>query len=238
MQDMAFPRSVLVVDDDSSVTRLLQQLLASRGYPVTVVKTGEEGLQLMERQNFGCLLVDRSLPKMDGLAVMRAARQLQPYCGCILITAFASLESALEALRLGAADYIEKPFSELNLVVQKVEHAIRQKEAEFERDHLVEQVKLLQSDLAARDAKIQELSTHLKTKTSKPTVKIEMASVAEYARERNDRLALTIHAETILNHVRGIRFNEDAPASAAKEALAGIAKRIEAHLALLRGEQQ
>src|SRR5690242_11257245 len=189
IQDMAFPRSVLVVDDDPSVTRLLQQLLASRGYPVTVVKTGEEGLQLMERQRFGCLLVDRSLPKMDGLAVMKSARQLQPHCGCILITAFASLESALEALRLGAVDYLEKPFSELNLVVQKVEHAIRQKEAEFERDHLVEQVKLLQSDLAARDAKIQELSTHLKTKTSKPTVKIEMSSLAEYARERNDRLA-------------------------------------------------
>src|ERR1700719_1272907 len=130
LQIPAFPETVLVVDDEAVVLDVLGQLLKRRKYAFVAVSRGEEALKKLREQGFGCLLTDKNLPDVDGLTLIRAARKEQPHCACILMTGYSSTESAVEALRLGATDYLEKPFDDLELVAQKIEKALRTKQSE------------------------------------------------------------------------------------------------------------
>jgi two-component system response regulator PilR (NtrC family) len=119
------PRSnvsrVLVVDDEQSMRELLEIVLRREGYEVLVADNGRAALATLERQPVDLLISDIKMPDMSGVDVLRAARGIDPDILAIMITAFASTETAVEALRLGADDYISKPFKvdELKLRVRK-----------------------------------------------------------------------------------------------------------------------
>ena len=100
----------------------LTLLLGKDGYRVTATTSAREALTLLEEEVYHLLVTDLRMPEMNGLDLVRDARRRYPELGVIVITAFASLESAVEALRLGAADYITKPFQvdEIRAVVSKV----------------------------------------------------------------------------------------------------------------------
>src|SRR5713226_4083884 len=119
-----FPSNVLVVDDESAILQLLTTALGAEKLPVRTVLTAEEAEQALAAEQFGCLLVDKNLPGKDGIELLRLTRKLQPYCACLMMTGYASIESAVEALRLGAADYLQKPFPSLQLVAKKVRIAL------------------------------------------------------------------------------------------------------------------
>jgi two-component system response regulator PilR (NtrC family) len=110
-----------VADDERSIRELLRIVLRREGYEVQVAENGGQALGLLERQPVDLLISDISMPDMSGVDVLRAARTLNPDLAGIMITAFASTETAVEALRLGAYDYVTKPFDvdELKLVVRK-----------------------------------------------------------------------------------------------------------------------
>src|SRR2546427_9233777 len=103
-----FPSKVLVVDDESVILQLLTTALSAEKLPLRTVLTAEEAEQALAAEEFGCLLVDKNLPGMDGIELLRRTRKLQPHCACLVMTGYASIESAVEALRLGAADYVQK----------------------------------------------------------------------------------------------------------------------------------
>jgi DNA-binding NtrC family response regulator len=126
------PSSVLVIDDEPVVLDLFERVLAGKGLVIRTARNGEEALALIEREGFGCVLADKNLPGMDGIEIVRRIRQAQPNCACIVMTAYASTESAVEALRLGAVDYIEKPFDDLGRIADRIDDLVRQMKGQLE----------------------------------------------------------------------------------------------------------
>lgn len=113
---------ILVVDDEPQIRSLLAMALRREGYRVTVREDGIAALPDIERGDVSVLLTDLKMPRMGGLDLIRAAKGLKPDLASILITAFASTETAVEALRFGADDYLAKPFQldDLRRVVDRV----------------------------------------------------------------------------------------------------------------------
>jgi len=101
---------ILVVDDERSMRELLTIVLRREGHHVLLADTGEVALATLERETIDVLISDIRMPGMSGVDLLRAAKRLDPDIVGIMITAFASTETAVEALRLGAYDYITKPF--------------------------------------------------------------------------------------------------------------------------------
>jgi DNA-binding NtrC family response regulator len=118
---------LLIVEDERAQRDALVQYLSRRGHQVVGLSTGEEALERLARESFGLLVTDLRLPGVDGLAVVRRARELDEEMGVLLITAFASVESAIEALRLGAHDYLLKPLI-LEEVARKAANLLSQRE--------------------------------------------------------------------------------------------------------------
>ena len=121
-QDRVQPR-VLVIDDEELLRDLLKSVLEAEHYVVDTVETGELGLKALERELYDVVLLDLNLPGMHGLNVLAAAPVLQTDAQFICMTAYGSVDSAVEAMKLGAFDYINKPFNadELLLTVQRAQ---------------------------------------------------------------------------------------------------------------------
>jgi two-component system, NtrC family, response regulator PilR len=112
---------VLVVDDEASMRDMLRIVLRRDGYDVSVARNGGEAMELLQREPVDLLLSDIRMPDIGGVDVLRAAKELNKDIVAIMMTAFASTDTAVEALRLGANDYFTKPFSmdELRLKVRQ-----------------------------------------------------------------------------------------------------------------------
>lgn len=143
--------AVLVVDDEPSVISLLEVLLKRHHLQVATATSASEAIKLMLDTSYGCLMVDKNLPDKSGLDVIAEARRLHPYCACIVMTAFPSYDSILAALRMGAVDYLEKPFHDLPLVAQKVARAVEQQQVVFERDTFAKLLREMRGELKRRD---------------------------------------------------------------------------------------
>lgn len=102
---------ILVVDDDPELQTLLRRLIRGLGYDVTIAHGGQQAMDLLEASPFEVAVVDLRLPGPDGLEVMRQIRDRQLDVDVVILTAYASVDSAVEALRHGAYDYITKPFN-------------------------------------------------------------------------------------------------------------------------------
>lgn len=100
---------ILVVEDEVLARRVLRDMLARAGYTVIAVGSGEEALEELERERFDVLLTDLKLRKVDGMQVVAAARQRDPDIEAIVLTGYATLDSAVAAVRHGAYNYILKP---------------------------------------------------------------------------------------------------------------------------------
>jgi len=135
--------SVLVIDDEPVVLDLFQRVLTEKGLSTRLARNAEEALALLEREEFGCVLADKNLPGLNGIEVLRRVRQTQPYCACIIMTAYASTQSAVEALRIGAIDYIEKPFDDLDGIADRIDEAVRQMKVQYERRAAVTPLRLI-----------------------------------------------------------------------------------------------
>jgi two-component system response regulator PilR (NtrC family) len=101
---------VLVVDDELSMRELLGIMLRKTGYDVTLADGGEAAVELLGTMAFDLVITDLRMRKVDGMAVLRAAKEQSPQTVVLVVTAFASTETAVEAMKLGAYDYITKPF--------------------------------------------------------------------------------------------------------------------------------
>jgi len=102
--------SVLIVDDEQSILGVLEQYLAERGYEVVTAENGSTAIEQCSSRDFDIALIDLKLPDHNGLDLISLFKERQPGIHCIIMTAFASLESTIEALRLNAFDYVLKPF--------------------------------------------------------------------------------------------------------------------------------
>ncbi len=106
----AAERTILVVDDDESLREFLEILLQKEGYRVVAASSGEEALECLEKEDVSLVISDIRMPGMDGVSLLRAIKSRRPDMPVVLITAFASMDSAVDAMKEGAWDYLTKPF--------------------------------------------------------------------------------------------------------------------------------
>jgi len=118
---------ILVVDDEKDICRALEFLLLGEGYEVKTASSGEEALAMLRKESFDVVLTDLKMEKMDGLALLEEAKKLSPDTAVILMTAYASVESAVTAMKMGASDYIVKPFinEEIRITVRRTLEQMR-----------------------------------------------------------------------------------------------------------------
>ena len=103
-------RSVLIVDDEKNIRLTLSLALEQLNIPVDTAVNGEEALQKLAEKSYGLMLLDLRMPGIDGLEVLRRVPELRPDVKVIIITAWGSIEAAVEAMKLGAVDFLQKPF--------------------------------------------------------------------------------------------------------------------------------
>jgi DNA-binding NtrC family response regulator len=106
---MASGAHILVVDDDERLRKAAGKVLSAAGYRVTGAALGREALEVLQREGVALVVSDLRLPDLDGLALLEQARQLRPEAEVVMLTGHGSIEKAVEAMRLGAYDFIEKP---------------------------------------------------------------------------------------------------------------------------------
>jgi len=121
------PPRILVVDDERSMRELLAIVLRREGYEVLLAENGRAAIGLLEREPVDLLISDIKMPDMSGVDVLRAAKGIDPDILGIMITAFASTDTAVEAMRLGACDYLSKPF-DIDLLKMKVREKIENRQ--------------------------------------------------------------------------------------------------------------
>jgi two-component system, NtrC family, response regulator PilR len=117
---------ILVVDDERSMRELLSIVLRREGYDVTLAENGRAAMAYLQARRFDLLVSDIKMPDMTGVDVLRGAKRIDPDILGIMITAFASADTAIEAMRLGAHDYLSKPFDVDELKI-KVRNALEQR---------------------------------------------------------------------------------------------------------------
>ena len=124
-----------VIDDEPVIHDVLAQLLTSEGYEVEISASGEEALEKFPSQSFDVILLDLLMPGMDGIEVLRRIKKVDPLAPVIIITAYGSVESAISAMKIGALDYVQKPFKHDDLLLA-IEKAVERKHLQDENIRL------------------------------------------------------------------------------------------------------
>jgi two-component system, NtrC family, response regulator PilR len=134
------PYRILVVDDELSMRELLEYLLEKEGYTVLLAANGKEALARIEKDAYDLLLCDIRLGDMTGLEVLKASKRKTPHATVIMISAFATTETAVEAMNQGAFDYVPKPFQNKELL-QAIANALERKTLEGEKRAIENELK-------------------------------------------------------------------------------------------------
>lgn len=134
---------VLIIDDDPDVLKICERLLSSEGYELKTALRGDAGLQAFSEDTFDVLLVDLRLPDISGMDVLREVRRRSPDTEVIVMTAFGTIEKAVEAVKLGAYDFVTKPFETIERLILAVQKAV-------ERRALIKKARELEQTLGER----------------------------------------------------------------------------------------
>jgi len=123
---------ILCVDDEEVILNSFRKILALDGYSVDTVETGQEALGLIQTHNYDFVFTDLKMPAMSGTDVAKSVKHLRPDIDVVIITGFATVETAVECMKYGAADYVEKPFTESELSLF-VKHALIKRSDRIEK---------------------------------------------------------------------------------------------------------
>lgn len=146
--------NVLLIDDEANLRQTLTRVLQNAGCAVTSAADGSQALQILQNTSFDLVYLDIHLPGMNGLQVLQQIRQVSPQLPVILFTAYASLQSALEAIRLGASDYLVKPVDP-DVFVARTRVILAEQALERRKRQLREQIGNLRRELE----ELESLST-------------------------------------------------------------------------------
>ena len=163
---MAEPARLLVVDDDENVSVTIQAVLEQEGYAVRTALTAGAARKLFNAEQFDAALLDLRLDDADGIEVLQELRLLQPHCSAIMLTGYASLESAVRAIRQGAYDYLMKPcdLDELKLTIARA----------IERGRLVRSLNERIEELQTANATIRGFSDELQQRVDEATAELSL----------------------------------------------------------------
>lgn len=146
---------ILIIDDELGIREGCRRALRPQGYPVDVAATGLEGQAKLQERDYAALLLDLMMPDINGLEIMVPALAKNPDMACIVITGYATLETAVEAMKLGADDFLAKPFSDDHLLLS-VERALQKKRLQAETRRL-QRIEKEAEQLSQEKAMLEEL---------------------------------------------------------------------------------
>lgn len=199
---------LLLIDDDQSLNRVLEHQLKSEGFEVTTCTNGGDGIRRFETGDFKVVISDIKMPGMTGMDVLKRVRKKNEKAVVILITAYGTIKNAVEAVRMGAADYLTKPFEKEELVLV-IKRALRAKELEKEnlelKSRLTERFSF--DGIIGRSSKLDEvfrlISKVAPTDTTvlllgeSGTGKELIAKAIHYASKRKRRPFVTVNCSAI-----------------------------------------
>jgi len=132
--------NILIIDDNTTIQQVLRDILGGTGHEIFSAYTGEEGLALLDEEEVDTVLLDVMLPKMSGLEALERIKEKYPSVPVIVITAYSSVESAIEAMKRGAFHYIPKPFKNEEILIN-VHKALEQRQLMQANERLMEELK-------------------------------------------------------------------------------------------------
>jgi len=147
-------KPILIVEDEAVMRESLRDWLTDSGYQVETAKEGEEALKAIAQQDFSIALLDMKLPGKDGIEVLRKAREKSPELKGIIITAYPSLESAVEAVKVGAVDYLPKPL-DLNQLEKLISDILGPVQVEIRPEAIPEEA--VAEPTIVEEAKVEEI---------------------------------------------------------------------------------
>jgi putative nucleotidyltransferase with HDIG domain len=177
---------ILIVDDEEMICSIMARRLSREGYACVTARNGREALNQFYKETFSLILSDIRMPEMDGIELLKKVKAVNPKMMMIMVTAYADIEMAVEAMRLGAYDFLTKPVN-LELVILSVRNALEKKrlEEEIEAYH-----KNLETLVEERTAKLQQ-AYHILKKAHLDSVKVLAEAIDAkdpYTRGHSDRV--------------------------------------------------
>lgn len=136
--------NVLLVDDEEQFLDALSQRLEARGLKVKAVTSGEDAVDQVEDHNFDAIIVDLAMPGIDGIETLKRIKEKRPDLEIIMLTGHATVKSGIEAMKLGADDFLEKPV-DLNILLEKIGKAKHKRMLVVEKGRQEDVKKILKS---------------------------------------------------------------------------------------------
>ncbi len=136
-------QTILIIDDEEVVRMLFQSLLEDEGYTAFVAEDAEQGVQMLAQHSPAVALVDKNLPDVSGLDLIATQKKLHPDTEFIMITGYASLDSAVKAMEVGAFSYLTKPFDDMEVVLDRIRAALEVNNLRVETSQLRDKLSTL-----------------------------------------------------------------------------------------------
>ncbi|HUU00922.1 MAG TPA: response regulator [Myxococcota bacterium] len=149
---------MLVVDDERVSRSLLRSILQAHGYSqIDEAESGEAALELLSTDEYHIVLVDKNMPGLDGLEVLKRGKAQRPGCEFIMITAYGSMETAIQAMDMGAFSYVTKPFADVEFIARRVEGALDRVITRQLNEILIDRLRMVVSELDRVNAELEKL---------------------------------------------------------------------------------
>lgn len=113
---------VLLVDDEEEFLEIMSERMAARGMEVTCASSAEKAISLLEKESFDAIVLDFQMPEIDGMEALKAMKKKRPESQIILLTGYATIEKSVEAMKIGASDFLEKP-ADIEALAEKIKKA-------------------------------------------------------------------------------------------------------------------
>lgn len=149
-------KTILLIDDEEAILASIGWTLENNNFETTTAKNGQEGIDLLQRKPFDLVITDLMMPQVNGMAVLKRAKSLYPEIGVIILTGYGDVDSAVEALKMGADDYLQKPCDMDDLLIK----ARRGFEKQDMVAQLQQQNKQLTREIVARRTVEMQLQEH------------------------------------------------------------------------------
>jgi len=189
LKELQEKASILVVDDEEEICYLLQDVLEQEGYLVKTAARGKEAIEMASKEFFNLAIVDLKMPGIWGMEVVKALKDINPHTLIIINTAYASIDTAIEAVRQGAYDFIKKPFK-MEEMILTIKNGIEKQRLALENNRLLQKVQdLYFGSLSALAATIDAKNVHT-TKHSERVCKYAVSIAQELGLHEEEKVIL------------------------------------------------
>ena len=192
MRETYLTGKVLIVDDEPGVRDIVKSFVEHDGHTVLTAVDGVEALEFIKAENFDIVISDIQMPRMDGLTLTEEIRKIQPDTIVILMTGYASVNTAVEAIKKGVFDYILKPFQNLHIILHAIQLGLERKHLLHERKALVENLGRTNDELTYNrillNDKIKKMDSELSRRVERLTTLFDISSSTSSITDLGDLL--------------------------------------------------